>query len=677
MTFYPRRLPLSIALALSPAFAATAAELTPLSVTATRLETAADEVPAAVDVIGRDEIQNARQQIGLDESLARLPGVFMQNRYNFAQDLRLSIRGYGARSAFGIRGIKILVDGIPETLPDGQGNIDSIDIGSIERITVLRGPSSALYGNAAGGALLIESETAPAIPFVALRPAFGSDGFQKHQLKAAGRVDKGDYLLNLSSLDYDGYREHSATRTRNLNSKFNYDLNDRATLTGTLNYTDSPQADDPGGVDYETYINDPQAARDTNVNLQTGESMEQTRLGFVYASDIGRRGELQVRNFYTWKDFDSSLPVADSGIVAYDRFVYGGGVQYTHQGELGGKANRVTIGLDMEAQDDDRTRHANEQGLAGELVLDQNESVFNTGLFISNETTLSDALTLTAGLRYDRIRFEVSDAFTADGDDSGKRTLDHISPSLGLLYAVGPNTRVFASLATGFQTPTTTEFANPDGGGFNPDLDAEVSRSVELGIRGQLGRRSHYEFSVFDISIDDELIPYEADGREYFENAGSSTRRGLELMLSSEPFDGLTTSLAYARNYFEFDRYVSDGTDYSGNTTPGVPRQTLHASLNYSLADKGFAELSWMHAGELYADNANTVKVAGYDVVDLRMGYEWEKENWQLAPFFGINNLTDKHYPGNIRINAFGGRYYEAAPGRTVYGGLALRYNFE
>ena len=678
MMFTPRPLPALITLALFPALAQaqTAEELAPITVNATRLETEADKVPASIEVVEKEEVQKAQQQVGIDESLVRVPGLFMQNRYNFAQDLSISIRGYGARSAFGIRGVKILVDGIPETLPDGQGNIDSIDIGSIDRISVLRGPSSALYGNASGGAIIIESEIPPDIPFVELRPSFGEDGFQKHQLKTGGRQDKFDYLLNLSALDYDGYRDNSATEMRSLNSKFNYDLNTRSTFSTVLNYTDSPQADDPGGVDFETFSTDPTAARDANVDLNSGESMEQTRLGFVYKSDVGRDGELQVRNFYTWKTFEAFLPIAGSGVVAYDRFVFGGGVQYTHSGSLAGLPNRVIVGVDFDAQDDDRTRNANDAGSIGALTLQQNETVQNTGVFVSNETELTEALSLTAGLRYDRIGFEVDDDFLSDGDDSGKRTLDQVSPSLGLLYSINDRTRVFASAATGFQTPTTTEFANPNGGGFNPDLEPEVSTSFELGIRGQIGQRSQYELSVFDISIDDELIPFELDGRDYYENAGSSKRRGFEAMLSSEPVDGLTTSVSYTLNDFEFDEFVSDGEDFSGNTTPGVPDQTLHASLNYTHPSSAFVELSWLWVGELYADNANETRVDSYNVADLRMGYDWEKQNWEVSPFLGVNNLTDELYAGNIRINAFGGRYYEAAPDRTVYGGVSVRHNF-
>ncbi|MBW9263871.1 MAG: TonB-dependent receptor plug domain-containing protein, partial [Candidatus Thiodiazotropha sp. (ex. Lucinisca nassula)] len=180
--------------------------LNEISVTATRVEKPLEKVPAAVGIVQQQAIQFAEPQLGLDESLTQIPGIFMQNRYNFAQDLRVSIRGFGARSAFGIRGIKVIVDGIPETLPDGQANVDSIDIGSIGNMQVIRGPVSALYGNASGGAILIESEQPPEIPFIAVRPTFGADGFQKHQIKLGGQTESFDYLVNLSDMSYDGYR---------------------------------------------------------------------------------------------------------------------------------------------------------------------------------------------------------------------------------------------------------------------------------------------------------------------------------------------------------------------------------------------------------------------------------------------------------------------------------------
>lgn len=655
--------------------ASMADELGEITIDATRMQNTVGNIPASVSVVDENAVQFAQQQMGLDESLSAIPGLFMQNRYNFAQDLRVSIRGFGARSAFGIRGVKILVDGIPETLPDGQGNIDSIDIGSISQMSVIRGPSSALYGNASGGAIIINTEDAPATPFVSLRPSWGSDGFAKHQLKTGGTTGKLGYLLNLSTLDYDGYRDHAASELSNLNSKFTYQINNDASLTTVLNYTDSPKADDPGGVDLDTFKNDPTAARGFNVGLDTGESMEQTRLGFVYKRTLGD-GELQLRNYYTWKDFQGLIPVPSSGVIGFDRFVYGGGVQYTHHGELAGKSNRFTVGLDIDEQDDDRTRHANNGGTTGDLALDQNENVSSTGVFISNEITLSDSTLMTLGGRYDRTTFDVSDNFLSDGNDSGDQTLDQFSPSIGVLHKLSPSTSVFANVSTSFQTPTTTEFANPNGGGFNPDLDPEKATQLELGMKGQLSDRTRYELALFSIDIDDELIAYELDGRDYFENAGSSKRRGLEAAISSEPVDGLITSVAYTRNNFEFDEFVSDGNDFSGNTTPGVPDQILNASIAYTHPSSAFIKLDWTYVDELYANNANTVKVDAYNVANLHMGYSWIMGNWEFSPFLGVNNLTDKLYPGNIRINAFGSRYYEAAPDRNAYGGFTLRYDY-
>lgn len=665
---------ISVALVTGTSYAAD--NLGEISVTATRLETPVDEIPASVSVVDENDIQFARQQVGIDESLAAVPGLFMQNRFNFAQDLRVSIRGFGARSSFGIRGIKILVDGIPETLPDGQGNIDSIDIGSMARMSVIRGPSSALYGNAAGGAIIIETEDASKTPFISLRPSWGEDGFQKHQLKTGGTSGKLGYLLNLSTLDYDGYRDHSATELNNVNSKFSYEIDDKSNLTTVLNYTDSPKADDPGGVNLETFKNDPTAARDRNVDLDTGESTEQTRLGFIYKRSIGQ-GELQVRNYYTWKDFLGRVPVADSGVIAYDRFVYGGGAQYTQNGLLAGKANRFTVGLDIDEQDDDRTRNANNNGVAGDLTLKQNENVSSTGVFISNETTLNESMIITVGGRYDRVTFDVTDKFLNDGDDSGKRTLDQFSPSLGVLFKLNQQTNVFATASTGFKTPTTTQFANPNGGGFNPDLDPEESTNLEVGVKGLIGQHSRYELALFNINVDDELIGYEVDGRDVFENAGSSKRRGIEAALSSEPVDGMITTLAYTRNDFEFDEFVSDGDDFGGNTTPGVPEQIVHASIGYTHPSSAFIKLDWMYVGEMYANNSNSVEVDRYDVANLQLGYSKLMGQWEFSPFLGINNLTDELYPSNIRINAFGGRYYEAAPERNAYGGFTLRYDFQ
>lgn len=652
-----------------------------ITVTATRLEKDLQSVPASISVVDEDDIQLAKQQLGLDESLAKVPGLFMMNRYNLAQDLRVSIRGFGARSSFGIRGIKILVDGIPETLPDGQGSVDSIDLGSSERIEVIRGPASSLYGNASGGAILVTSEQAPETPFVSYRPVVGDGGFKKHQLKFGGGGDKMDYFVSLSNLDYDGYREHSETEITNMNGRFGFAVSDDAELKVSLGYTDSPIANDPGGVNLEAFETDPQAARQRNVDFDSGEALEQTKLGLVYDRDVGDSGTLTARTYVVSRDFSNKLPFVGGGAVQFERALTGLGLQYTGDVTLGGKPNRYTVGVDYDVQDDDRQRFDNNEGVLGDQTLEQNEKVTSTGLFLQNEFSANDKTQLTAGVRFDSVKFDVTDTFLSDGDDSGDRTMDEVSTSLGVSYQVSNRTNLYASYATSFETPTTTEFANPTGGGFNSDLNPQTATNLEIGLKGSWNDKTTYEVALFKIDVEDELIPFELEDqpdREFFANAGESERIGLELSLTAKATDNLSASLAYTYSDFSFTDFVTDGGDnYNGNAIPGIPENQLHLQWDYQADNGAYGQLELQYVDEINANNANTTVTDNYMVANLRMGYTKYKDNWELSPFIGVNNITDEAYSGNIRINAFGGRHYEAAPERNIYGGLSVRYYYE
>ncbi|MCG7872817.1 MAG: TonB-dependent receptor [Candidatus Thiodiazotropha lotti] len=649
-----------------------------ISVTATRVEKPLQTVPAAVGIVQQQTIQFAEPQLGLDESLTQIPGIFMQNRYNFAQDLRVSIRGFGARSAFGIRGIKVVVDGIPETLPDGQANVDSIDIGSIGNIQVIRGPVSALYGNASGGAILIESEQAPEIPFISLRPTFGEDGFQKHQIKFGGQADSFDYLVNLSDMSYDGYRDQSTTEHSSLNSKFGIDLDGGGRFNTVLNYTDSPQADDPGGLTEQLADDDPTAAWTRNESLDSGEELEQTRVGFVYENPIGEQGDLRVRNYYVWRDLANRLPIGATGHgIVLDRFAYGGGIQYTHSAPLYNHANRFTIGLDLDRQEDDRKRYLLAGDDLGTKIQDQDEQVDSIGLYLQNEYSISDMMELTLGGRYDRLDFEVEDDFLSNGDDSGDRSFSKFSPSLGFRYSPRQDINLYVNLSRSFESPTAVELRDPDGAGFNQDLEPQIATGYEIGVKGYLDNRVRYDLALFAMDVTDELVPFEIDDITYYENAGESRRNGLEAQLVFELFDHLITTLAYTYSDFEFDKFIDDnGNDFSGNTIPGVPENLFSADFSYTHPNGFYSQLTALYVDEIYANNANTVTNNSYALADLRIGYSRFFGPWELSPFIGVNNLFDKQYNGNVRINAFGGRYFEPAPDRDIYAGLTLRYDF-
>jgi iron complex outermembrane receptor protein len=652
-----------------------AGEIDEISVTVTRMHGTVRQAARSISVADKSRIQDATQQLALDEALAGIPGLYMQNRYNFAQDLRVSIRGFGARSSFGIRGIRIFVDGIPETLPDGQSQVDSIDIGSAERIEVLRGPASSLYGNASGGVIAVQSELGNSPPFAEARLAAGDFGFSKIQAKFGGDLDTVDYLLNVSRLQIDGYRDHSRAEGNLINAKLGLDFSPVDRLIVTLNHTDQPVADDPGGLNAAEASANPSAARDRNVLFDAGEALSQQRAGLIYRRDR-ENGALMIRNYYVWRDFSNMLPFTSGGAVDLERFFYGAGVQYNGR-YLQDDSLKLTAGIDADRQDDERQRFDNNMGTVGNLVFDQDERVTSIGVYLQGRYRIGDAWSLLAGARYDRIQYDVTDNFLSDGDDSGKIDFTELSPSLALNYEFSSGV-VFASFTTSFETPTTTELANPDGsGGFNESLDAQTSTSYEIGVKQSRGP-FYYEIAAFHIDLEDELVPFELaafPGRTFFVNAGRSSRDGIEAALRWQGDSGLRAELSYTWSDFTFDEFIDDsGNDFGGNTLPGLPRQFAYARLSYDIENGFYGSIEANYSGRLYANNANSVEVASYIVSNLRIAYRGQSGRWRLEPFLGINNIFDESYNSNIRSNAFGGRYFEPAPVRNYYAGIVIRF---
>ena len=644
-------------------------------VTATRLQTTVREAARSVSVVDKQRIQNGMQQLALDEPLAGVPGLYMQNRYNMAQDLRISLRGFGARSAFGIRGIKIIVDGIPETLPDGQAGVDSIDLGSAKSIQVLRGPSSSLYGNASGGVIVIESETGQKPPFIEANLAGGELGYEKYQLKAGGKAGRFDYLVNIASQELDGYREHSASEGTLFNGRFGVQLSDDDSLTFALNSTDQSRAQDPGGISATQVALDRKSARAANLLYDAGEDLDQQRIGIVYERDRAA-GSLMIRNYYVWRDFSNRLPFERGGAVDLDRFFYGFGAQYTFADVLP-EQFELMLGFDIDRQNDDRKRFDNMQGVIGPLRLDQREKVDSKGVFAQSTYQFNPRWDMTAGLRYDDIKFDVSDRYLDDGDDSGEVSFDQLSYSFGLNRNLESGV-VFAAIGSSFETPTTTELANPDGsGGFNQSLQPQTAVNYEIGFKSGT-EQLYYEIAVFHIDLDDELVPYElpdSPGRTFYINAGKSTRNGIETAVSWSGSGGFGVDASLTWSDFKFDRFIDEnGRDFSGSRLPGVPEYFAFLSFNYD-NDAGFtATFETFYSGSLFANNSNSVKVPDYLVSSLRAGYEIRTAKLLLRPYVGINNLFNEKYNSNIRINAFGGRYYEPAPERNIYAGIVIRY---
>lgn len=656
-------------------------------VTATRIEKPLEQVPAAITLVEQDTIQLYRQQLALDESLTRVPGVFMQARYNFARDLRVSIRGFGARANFGIRGVKIIVDGIPETLPDGQGGVDGIDLAATSQIEVLRGPSASLWGNAAGGVINITSELPPEDGFAEVRLTGGQYDFQKIQFKTGSQGEKLGYMVSVTDSEYEGWREHSLMENTQLTGRFNVDLGNDRELISVLSYTDQPRSDDPGAVNAAQAAANPRAAFANNLVFNAGESQEKTRLGFVYNTPLADGHNLQARTFIVDRTFSGVLPTANSGIIDLDSGFLGAGLTYSFEGSLGNRPNTFMVGFDYERQDDDRLRFNNAGGgVRDEWNFNQNENVESRGLFLQNDIGLTDAVTLSFGVRFDEIEYDVTDFCFAtpgcvdpDGDSSGTVSVDDTSPMLGVTFNATNRTTFYGTYSTAFEAPTTTEFAQPDGvsGGFNPSVDPQTAENLEFGVRGLIGDNVRYEVAVFDIKGEDELVQTETPvaDRFYFANAAESSRQGLEFSIEADLTDRISTMVSLTQSDFTFDRFVAGGNDYSGNRIPGTLEQFIFAEVVYRDPDGLFVAFDVNVIGDQYAENANTVLVDDYTLANLRLGYDIQTGSMRISPFLGVTNLFDEDYFGDVRINAaFGQRYFDPAPGRTAYAGVTVRF---
>lgn len=652
-------------------------------VLATKIPTQLEALPFAAGAVGKTSIQRGRQQLGLDEALAGMAGVFFQNRYNFAQDLRVAIRGFGARANFGIRGIRIFADDIPQTLPDGQASVDAIDLGSAERIEVIRGPFSAVYGSASGGVIDIRSEDGPATPFLSGRVNAGAYGHRDLQAKTGGQRGRFNWLASLSSTELDGYRDHSAYRRELLNAKLRYELAGDGRLTLLLNAVDSPQADDPGGLTAAEAQQDRRQAAPRNLLFDAGEALDQQSAGLSLRKPVTAAQELMLRVYHVRRDFIGRLPFdvnsnGQGGSIDLQRRFSGLGGNYRWDLDWAGRRSELVVGFDYDALRDLRRRFANEQGRPGALTTHQDEDVTSAGIYIQDVVSLSDALTLTLGARLDEIEYEVTDRSGAGG--SGQRSFSEFNPMLGLSWRLRDGLNLYGNLSRSFDPPATTELANPAGPtGFNENLESQTASNYEVGLKGLLRARLRYDFALFHITVDDAIVPFElvGSGQSFFENAGSSTHQGLETSLSLELLPGLVASAAYTWSDFRFDDFRGVGGEtFDGRRIPGIPEHLFQADLDWNHRSGFYAAWDMLYVGRFYADNANAVASGDYLVSNLRAGFRRWLDDWVLEPFVGVNNLLDERYMGNIRLNAAFGRYYEPAPERHVYAGLELRYGF-
>lgn len=658
-------------------FAGDVFELSALTVEGSRFMLDEQTAPVATAKLDGTSIQRTNLQLTLAESLGHVPGVFVLNADNYAQDTRLAIRGFGARSGFGIRGIRLYVDGLPLTTPDGQGEVDSIDLGSTEQIEVLRGVASVLYGAAAGGVLHMQSEEGQGPGFIESRLMAGQSGLKQMQVKLGEGVGDARSLVSLAYVDRSGFRGHSGNRNFRLNGNVIITPAEHHRLKFLFNYIDYPLQNDPGGLTLAEALADPRQARARNVLFDAGESVRQDRVGLVYQLKATDSSHIDLSLFHTQRQFANRLPFESGGQVGYDRAFQGGAFRLHRAGDW----FRIQAGLEVNEQVDDRLNFDNVFGQRGALALNQAERVRATGLFAFADICPGGPLTFHAGSRYDRVGFSVKDAFLADGDDSDSLDFSAHSPFLGMQWNLNSDWHLYLNRSTSFETPTTTEFSNPNGGGFNTDLDPQTATSWEFGFRHSFASplgKGLLALSAFRIREVDALVPYSLEdfpGRDFFRNAGQTERRGIELHGSMEIIRHWNLSFDFTLSDFKYRAFEVNGVHLQDNHLPGIPKRFAGISLDYENHDGLFFSLSSRFIGSLFADDANQVTTDAYVLTDFKIGKTFAFRNTTVEPFISVSNAFDQRHFGNIRINASFGRYYEPGPGRLVFVGVRLRFS--
>lgn len=697
-------LPLSaLSLALVAAFPVHAqVELDPVVVTAERTRQTTFDAPAAITAVTRDVIDNGGLQVNLSEALNRVPGISVLNRQNYAQDLQLSIRGFGSRSTFGIRGVRLIVDGIPASMPDGQGQASTIALGSAQRIEVLRGPLAQLYGNAAGGVVQVFSGTDATVPTLTASAGAGPYGQNKLGLKFGHNGERDSVVIDAMRYATDGYREHSEARRTQFNAKWQHVIDADATISLVANSFDQPLSKDPLGLTRDQWTADPKQAVPLASAQDSSKVVSQQQIGTVYERRLTEATTLSTRLYVGYRDLDNKLsipptapaqtaPTGSGGIVSFARSYMGFGAQLAHEVKLEpGRSMRLTGGIEHDRSEEDRQGYLNTDGVRGALKRDELNTARNTDLYAQAAYDLLNSLTATAGVRTSKVRFRSDDRFIVPGnvDDSGGVSYSATNPVIGLTFRASPTLNLYANAGRGFETPTFTELSyRSDGvGGLNTALNAAKSRHAELGAKWKAAPGHRIDVALFDITTrDDIVVDTNRDGRSTFKNATQTTRRGIEFQYLGQWSEEWRATLSLSALRARFDQGFVSGSGPSatpiaeGNRLPGTPERSAFAELAWSPkgAWGGFnAGIEAVHTGKLYVNDANADAAPAATVLNLRAGFTQKFGAWTLGQLLRVDNATDKSYAGSVIVNDGNGRFFEPALPRNWMAALTAKYEF-
>jgi iron complex outermembrane receptor protein len=660
-------------------------------VTATRVPQPSLEVPASIDRIYADEIREGRPQVNLSESLGRVPGIVVQNRQNYAQDLQISSRGFGARSTFGVRGIRLIADGIPASMPDGQGQAATFALGSAQRIEVLRGPFSSLYGNSAGGVISIETEDGPEKPTVEPSLLLGSYGTWRAAVKFGGQWGRFNGIFDASHFHTEGYRQHSEANRDHVNGKLKYQLNPDSLLTVVANELRQPQTQDPGGLSRAQFEQDPRQVAAQVLLSDARKTVLQDQLGLTLNHRLNSSNRLQVTVYGgdRWVEQFLAIPVNvqgasthSGGVVNLDRRYGGAALRYFTQVS----SVRLSAGAEYDTMKERRKGFVNDNGVYGGLKRDEDNDVSTTGLFVQGEWKFAERWAAHAGLRTSNVRFRSQDFFLSNGDDSGTKAYRATTPVAGLVYRFDKNTSLYGNLGRGFETPTFVELANrgPGLSGLNFNLEASRSRHAELGVKTIVPGWARLNAALFDIVNQNEIVvDQNSGGRASFKNVGHTDRNGIELAAETLRPGPIEARVAYTylkAAFREGFTTVLNTTNTpvnvpAGSLLPGVPKSVLYGELRYR-AEPFYAQLEGFHKSRVPVNDPNLEFADAYTSVNAMAGLVQQGGRWRITEFVRIDNFTDRNYAGSVIVNETNARYYEPSPRRNYSAGVQASLQF-
>ncbi len=653
--------------------------LSSVVVTATRVEQDSFDLPMAIDKVEKSAIEDSQLRMTLSESLARVPGITAQNRNQMAQDPQISSRGFGARSAFGVRGVRIYVDGIPLSMPDGIGNPGSVDLDTIGNIEVMRGPFSAMYGNSSGGVIQMFTRPTPKTPEVSGDVLFGSFGTRRESVQAAGTRQGVDYLLNFSNFESDGYRAQSANEKRQATAKLGVKLSDDTKLTTLINWFDQ-YALDPGGLTAANLNTSYKMASANNIAANARVIRSNQQVGFNLEKILDSQNTLNAITYVGQRDNSQFLSTGGAAgrdsVIARD--FYGAELRMTHRGMMLARPYTATAGINVGFMSDLRTDLPASAGVvSGSATRNETQKADNIDQYVQGLWSADDRWDIHAGVRHTRLKQSVTDHLpTTNGNGTGSTSFDKTIPVIGAVFKATPALNFYANVGKGFETPTMIEISYSDttGNGPNLSLKPATSTNIEVGSKWYVSDYTRANIALFNINTDNEIVTQSSGTYATYRNAGKTTRQGVEI--SAETLLDHNLSLYAAYTYL--DATFDSGSSYSpGSSIPGTYRSQLFGEIAWKHQPIGFqTALEMRYNSKVYVNDANSASVDEYTIFSVRGQFRQRYNDWTLTEYARIDNLFDEKYVGSVRVNDANSRYYEPAPGRNWIMGVKASLNF-